>query len=238
MVKCTIEGFSQECALTFRNESAKLDCIDLVILRWIVDFYPKMNKIMVDNNEYAWLSYQKLCDDLPLISISKRAFAERLKKMVDFNILTYKLIKENGTFTAYGFGDLYENLIAKKEGGCSLNSNGVAVQTATKNNLLNNKKIDNNKLLSTKENELFQKFYNEYPKKKNKGDVEKWFLKNKPSEELVDLMIKKIKLLKETYDWKKNNGQYIPYPSTWLNKKGWEDEVAESDDPYAEYIRV
>jgi hypothetical protein len=63
-------------------------------------------------------------------------------------------------------------------------------------------------------------------------------LQNKPSEELVDLMIKKIKLLKETYDWKKNNGQYIPYPSTWLNKKGWEDEIAESDAPYAEYIRV
>lgn len=25
-------------------------------------------------------------------------------------------------------------------------------------------------------------------------------------------------------DWLKENGQYIPYPSTWLNQKRWEDE--------------
>ncbi len=25
-------------------------------------------------------------------------------------------------------------------------------------------------------------------------------------------------------DWLKDNGQYIPYPSTWLNQRRWEDE--------------
>jgi hypothetical protein len=40
-------------------------------------------------------------------------------------------------------------------GGCCSNYNGVAVETTTKNNLLNNNKIDNNKLLATKESELF-----------------------------------------------------------------------------------
>ena len=39
-------------------------------------------------------------------------------------------------------------------------------------------------------------------------------------------MIDKINLLKTTEQWKKNNGQYIPYPSTWLNAKGWEDEIS------------
>lgn len=73
---------------------------------------------------------------------------------------------------------------------------------------------------------LFDKFWNAYPKKKSKGVVEKWFTKNKPSEELVNEMIDKINLLKTTEQWKKNNGQYIPYPSTWLNAKGWEDEIS------------
>ena len=73
---------------------------------------------------------------------------------------------------------------------------------------------------------LFDKFWNAYPKKKSKGVVEKWFTKNKPSEDLVNEMIDKINLLKTTEQWKKNNGQYIPYPSTWLNAKGWEDEIS------------
>ena len=245
-MKYTIEGFSQEYALTLRNEKTRLDCIDLVILRWIVDFYPRMSKITIDGKEYAWLCYQKLCDDLPIISISKRVFAERLKKLVEFDILVYKLIKENGTFTAYGFGNNYENLIAKKVVGCSQNDNGGVVETTTKYNILNNiKEIDNNKLLSKEREqkpifneELFNKFYKAYPIHKSRGSAEKAFKKLNPSEELVDVMINKIKILKETKKWKENNGQYIPYPSTWLNAKGWEDELSKEEDPYAEYIRI
>ena len=38
-------------------------------------------------------------------------------------------------------------------------------------------------------------------------------------------MIEKLKIYKETEQWKKDNGKYIPYPSSWLNAKGWEDEI-------------
>lgn len=94
-------------------------------------------------------------------------------------------------------------------------------------------KEENNKLKSLlKENTngdfndlLFNKFWNAYPKKVSKGNVEKWFNKNKPSEELVNEMITKINLLKNTEQWKNADGKYIPYPSTWLNAKGWEDEI-------------
>ena len=72
---------------------------------------------------------------------------------------------------------------------------------------------------------LFEKFWQAYPKKKSRGNAENWFKKNKPSEELVNLMIKKINLLKNTDDWRNLNGKYIPYPASWLNSKGWEDEV-------------
>ena len=77
--------------------------------------------------------------------------------------------------------------------------------------------------------ELFQTFWKEYPKKRSKGDAEKWFKKNKPTKELVDLMINKIKQLKETEQWKKEKGQFIPYPASWLNSTGWEDEINVDD---------
>lgn len=80
--------------------------------------------------------------------------------------------------------------------------------------------------------EKFKKFWEEYPKKVSKGNAEKWFKKHKPTNELVDLMIEKIKQLKETEQWKKDKGQFIPYPATWLNAKGWEDEILETKPKY------
>lgn len=77
---------------------------------------------------------------------------------------------------------------------------------------------------TSQNSQLFDYFWKNYPKKKDKGNAEKWFDKHKPSEELVNLMVKQIERLKDTQDWKKNDGQFIPYPSTWLNSKGWEDE--------------
>lgn len=81
----------------------------------------------------------------------------------------------------------------------------------------------------------FEKFWKVYPKKRDKGNAEKWFKKNKPSEELTNLMIKQIERFKDTNDWKKQDGQFIPYPTTWLNAKMWEDEF-ETDTEKEERI--
>lgn len=124
-MKFTIEGFSQEYAMTLRKEvvvgkktvNKKIDCTDLVILRWFVDFYPKMKKIEVDGKQYAWLTHKKLQEDLPLIDISKRSFIDRMQKLVDFDILEYKLLQEGGTFSLYGFGKNYINLVQSNNTG-------------------------------------------------------------------------------------------------------------------------
>lgn len=76
---------------------------------------------------------------------------------------------------------------------------------------------------------LFESFWIAYPKKKNKGSAEKWFKSHKPTKELVDTMIEKIEQQKNSKDWLKNDGQFIPYPSTWLNAKAWEDETIEKN---------
>ena len=132
-MKYTIEGFSQEYALTLKKEivtidkngnkktkTTRIDCTDLVILRWFVDFYPNMKKMNVDGVEYAWLSHKKLNEDLPILDISKRSCIDRMQKLVDFGILKYKLIKEGGTFSLYAFGENYENLISKKRNGYAI----------------------------------------------------------------------------------------------------------------------
>ena len=83
--------------------------------------------------------------------------------------------------------------------------------------------------MSEKTKKLFDEFWSAYPKKKSKGQAEKTFNKLKPTEELVEKMIEAIELSKRTKQWVRDDGQFIPYPSTWLNAKGWEDEIKTSD---------
>lgn len=134
-MKNTIEGFSQSYALTLKMETEsrgkmvtkKIDCTDLAILRWFVDFYPSMRKTTIDGKVYAWVYYQKIIDDIPIIDISRRSLADRLQKMVEFGLLEYRLADEidgkAGTYTTYGFGENYMNLV--EEGGCCSNNRGV-----------------------------------------------------------------------------------------------------------------
>ena len=72
--------------------------------------------------------------------------------------------------------------------------------------------------------EHFEKFWLAYPKKKNKGTAEKAFKKINPSKKLLETILLKIEQAKLSKDWIKESGQYIPYPATWLNAMGWEDE--------------
>lgn len=71
----------------------------------------------------------------------------------------------------------------------------------------------------------FGEFWLAYPKKKNKGQAEGAWKKLKPSVDLQATILSKIEQASKSNDWSKDKGQFIPYPSTWLNAKGWEDEL-------------
>ena len=73
----------------------------------------------------------------------------------------------------------------------------------------------------------FEIFWQAYPKKRNKGQAEKAFKKAAPDEQLMAVILTAIERAKKSAQWLKDNGQFIPYPATWLNARGWEDELAE-----------
>lgn len=135
-MKNTIAGFDQAYALTLKKtvpgkggapKTIKIDCTDLTILRWLVDFYPSMKKKIVDDKEYVWLTHKKLMEDLPLLDITKRSCIDRMQKLVEFGILEYKLLKAGGTFSLYAFGENYMNLVQSTNTGvCSQPTQGDA----------------------------------------------------------------------------------------------------------------
>ncbi len=71
----------------------------------------------------------------------------------------------------------------------------------------------------------FESFWEQYPNKKAKKDAFKSWMKLKPTEELVSKILSALESHKKTSQWTKDNGQFVPYPATWLNKGRWEDEV-------------
>ena len=82
--------------------------------------------------------------------------------------------------------------------------------------------------------ERFDRFWSVYPKKVGKGEARKAFVKLKPSEELTERMIKAVAEAKKSDMWTRNNGQYIPNPSTWLNQERWEDELTVAPEAVSE----
>ena len=119
-MKYTLEGFSQEAALAMRatitengnTKTIKLDIVDLTILRWIVDFYPRMEKTIIDGDEYVWFDYSTFVEDMPLLGLSKQSLYKRCIKMVQLGVLKHKTVRSNGTYAYYGFGPEYSRLIS------------------------------------------------------------------------------------------------------------------------------
>lgn len=72
----------------------------------------------------------------------------------------------------------------------------------------------------------FAQFWAAYPRKKSKGQARKTWDKISKAKELPDLsvLLAAIAAAKAGHDWQQADGKYIPYPSTWLNDQGWEDE--------------
>lgn len=70
----------------------------------------------------------------------------------------------------------------------------------------------------------FDTFWEAYPKHKGKDAAKKAFAKINPTESLLKEILTAVEAQKKTHEWQKDNGQYIPYPATWLNGKRWEDD--------------
>lgn len=74
------------------------------------------------------------------------------------------------------------------------------------------------------DNPLFFQFWDLWPKKQARKDALKAWLKNN-CDEHFDLIMKKLPQFIQSQQWRKDRGQYIPLPATWLNKERWQDEL-------------
>lgn len=70
----------------------------------------------------------------------------------------------------------------------------------------------------------FEQFWRAYPRKIGKKKAQIAWEKAKDKPELFAI-IEHLNTAKQTEQWTKDNGQFIPHPSTWLNEGRWADEA-------------
>lgn len=108
--------------------------------------------------------------------------------------------------------------------------------TAVKNQL--SKKVDSKKSKSKASG--FDEFWTAYPKKVDKTKSREIWQKLAPDATLKKRIIAAVKQQAKSDEWTKDGGQFVPYPSTWLRRRRWEDEpttptVTESGDGVHSY---
>jgi len=88
----------------------------------------------------------------------------------------------------------------------------------------NQEPITKNQEPSKGAGDRFEKFWKSYPRKQGKGAAEKAWIKAHINGSF-DSVLTALESQKQSEQWKKDNGQFVPNPATWLNQRRWEDEI-------------
>ena len=99
---------------------------------------------------------------------------------------------------------------------CQPNANSL---TKELNNLITKQPIN------TYISKDFDVFWQAFPKKKKKEDARKAWNTIRPN---IEEVLKAIEWQKQSPEWFKQGGQFIPYPATCIRSHSWEDEKSVS----------
>lgn len=175
-------------------------------------------------NKYNMIKYANETQEIAIRNYLKHSINKGGKPIEDCLIRDIESVKDKS---------LLEYIYINIKDCSKLNE---TINNIINNNIYNNINKNNNRnrhsnrvscddtIDDTSNNELFDRFWYHYPKKLDKKNAREKFNKINPDEGLVEDMIWQLERFKDTKDWKMENGKYIPYPSTWLNGRRWEDE--------------
>jgi len=71
---------------------------------------------------------------------------------------------------------------------------------------------------------LFLRFWHAYPRKVDKSKAVKAFTNCKPNDALLETILAAVAWQSQSKKWQDHDGDFIPYPASWLNGRRWEDE--------------
>lgn len=117
------------------------------------------------------------------------------------------------------------NSVTENDISATENIDNVAKLTPKKTKVYKTKE---NKDLCTifKQDDAFEKFWNEYPRKINKKSASLKFKKVCQDEVTYKALMEGLENQRRLKQW--GDIQYIPHPTTWLNGERWNDEISDT----------
>ena len=70
----------------------------------------------------------------------------------------------------------------------------------------------------------FDRFWDAYPRKKGKAAALKAWSVLFPNHELIETILAAVTAQRDWPEWRRDAGQFVPHPATWLHQQRWHDE--------------
>jgi uncharacterized protein YdaU (DUF1376 family) len=202
----------------YRKDTIHLTLLEHGVYRQLLDqYYLTQEPLPTENQKIYRLINARSDDEKHAIENVLNDFFDKTEngyvhKRCDIEIETYQAKSDRAIQSAKARWDKPVKVMRTQ---CERNANAMLTHKPI-NSLTNN-------LIHTVDND-FDVFWKEYPKKVGKDSARKAWDKTKPN---LDVVIKALEWQKQSDQWFKSNGQFIPNPSTWLNQGRWEDEPPE-----------
>lgn len=192
-VMAIIERFSKTFDLIRYNHSTK----EMLILKW---------------SKYNWNASPRfrVAVENELEKIKDQSFKEYLLRLLDGEEIDKSIYPIDRVMGENGNSEypIDTNVIVNVNDTVSVNSNSLTVKET---------KRTRKKYEDTPE---FIRFWEAYPVHANKVGARQEFAK---IDAPLEVLLESIEMWKRTDQWKKDGGQYIPYPAKWLKERRWED---------------
>ena len=82
---------------------------------------------------------------------------------------------------------------------------------------------------------MFDRFWDLYPKKQSKKQSQSMFEKIDFEKHDFEKILQSLVAQTQSWDWKKNGGEFVPLASTWLNGEKWNDEIRQKPSNAGNY---
>lgn len=174
----------------------------------------KNNWLDNDGAVYIFYTWDKLSE---VMNISRRKIADTINQLKEHNLID--VVRQGRGLPAKVY-------VKKLKPNTNASRNDfIESNNEQEDEIKEEKQVKEKSKTENKQQEYFSIFWASYPKKVGKGAAEKSWKKIKPTKDLLEKMLNAIEIAKQSMQWNKDNGQYIPNPATWLNQKRWEDEI-------------
>lgn len=199
----------------------------------LLDHFVEAGKIMYDEttNEVFLLNWPKR-------NWTKRTATLRALKK-DFDALKSPALREKISVMLSAFTDGEEAIDdTEEQKGTKRNNEEQKGTNGNNEDILDGRKENREKRIENREKEkekedagtvfdaaaAFEIFYKAYPNKKNVKTARTRWEKMKVTPELFAAIMEGLERAKNSQEWTKDGGAYIPHPATWLNGEGWKNE--------------